>query len=48
MTELTEKQKETIQMLRKKAEETLRLCKQAESGAIAGEEFEKRVSKFLM
>ncbi len=36
---------ERIRTIRQKAEETLKLCNEAEQGKISAEEFEKRVSK---
>ncbi len=42
---LSQKQKETLKLVRDQAEKILTLCSQAEHGEISGEEFEKRVSK---
>ena len=36
---------EMIKNLRQKAQETLKLCDEAERGNISAEEFEKRISK---
>lgn len=46
-SKLTDKQRTTLDTIKKRARILLMLCEDAEAGRISGEEFEKRVSKMV-
>ena len=45
LNKLTKKQLDTLNIIKKEAQEILMICKEAQEGSIKGEDFEKRINK---